>query len=81
MALTTIQLDSRTRQKLASLKVHQRESYDELLNKLMRLIPEGDDEGKFSAEFRARLLQARIESLEGKSIPHAKAMRLVGLGR
>lgn len=79
MPLTTIQLESRTRRKLAGLKAHRRESYDELLNKLMQLIPEGDDEGKFTPEFRARLLQARIESIEGKSIPHAKAMRLVGL--
>jgi hypothetical protein len=78
MPITTIQLDATTRRKLAGLKAHPRESYDELLNKLMRLIPEGDEEGKFSSSFRARLLAAEIEGIEGKAIPHQEAMRILG---
>ena len=79
MPITTIQLDTKTRKKLAGLKAHPRESYDEVIRKLMKLIPDGDDEGKFSLQFRAMLLEAQIESLEGKAIPHDKAMRLLGM--
>jgi len=79
MPITTIQLDSRTRKSLAGLKAHPKESYDQVINKLMRLIPEGDDEGRYAAAFRARLLEAELESLAGLTIPHDEAMRMLGL--
>ena len=68
MSVTTIQLDTKTRKKLAGLKARPRESYDEVLNKLMRLIPEGDEEGTYTAEFRAGLLEARLDSIAGRLI-------------
>lgn len=79
MPITTIQLDAKTRKALAGLKAHPRESYDEVLNRLMRLVPEGDDEGRYSAKFRAGLLEALADP--SPSIPHEEAMRLAGLRR
>jgi len=43
---TTIQVSEETRERLARLKSSPRETYDELLGKLLALIPEGDEEGR-----------------------------------
>ena len=59
--ITTIQLSPSTRQKLAALKATPRETYDELLNKLIALVPEGDDEGLYTDSFRMGLLNARLD--------------------
>jgi hypothetical protein len=77
MPLTTIQLDAKTRRALAGLKTHSRESYDTLLNRLMRLVPEGDDEGRYSPKFRALLLESMLADDED-TIPHELAMKLAG---
>ena len=79
MPTTTIQVDTRTRALLASLRAHPRETYDQTINRLMTLVPEGDDEGTYTAEFRAGLFQSLVESALGLGIPHEKAMRLLGL--
>ncbi len=45
MDYTTIQISRSTREKLNGLRAYKRMTYDELLNALMSLIPEGDEEG------------------------------------
>ena len=75
---TTIQISPETREKLSSLKSG-RETYDELLTKLMTLIPEGDDEGKFADEFRIGLLNARLDVLQGRVISHEDIKKRLGL--
>jgi len=40
--ITTIQLAAATRERLALLKQSPRETYDEILNKLLDLVPTGD---------------------------------------
>jgi hypothetical protein len=65
MGVTSIQIDSRTRERLAKLKSSPRETYDELLNKLFSLVPEGDEEGRFSRAFRVGLLEARLDIRQG----------------
>lgn len=79
MGTTSIQIDSKTRAKLARLKSGPRESYDELLNKLMSLIPEGDDEGPYADEFRLGLMEARLDVKEGRTIGHDVMKRRLGL--
>lgn len=61
MAYTTIQILAQTREKLQKLKGSGRETYDELLNKLLLLVPSGDEEGEYTDEFRLSLLNARIQ--------------------
>jgi hypothetical protein len=55
---TTIKVQTKTRDALAKLKGDL--SYDELLEMLLRTVPEGDEEGKFTAEFRLELLEQRL---------------------
>ncbi len=72
---TTIKVNTRTRDALQGLKG--RLSYDELLSMLLRLVPEGDDEGKFTPEFRRSLLDGLL--YEGPRISHQDLRREFGL--
>lgn len=76
---TTIQLSTETRDKLQRLKASPRETYDELLVKLLALIPEGDDEGRYTEAFRVGLLNARLDIKEGRLTDHREVKRKLGL--
>jgi hypothetical protein len=76
---TSIQILPYTRIKLASLKSSERETYDQILNKLMQLVPEGDDEGKYAEDFRIGLLNAKLDLRHGRAISHADLKRKLGL--
>lgn len=71
MAYATIRIKPETREKLAKLKG--RETYDELLNKLLRLVPSGDDEGEYTDEFRMSLLNAKLDLIDGRVVTIEKA--------
>ena len=79
MGITSIQINAATRKKLARLKASERETYDELLNKLLALVPEGDDEGRYSDAFRIGLLNARLDAKEGRTVSHAEMKKRLGL--
>jgi len=76
---TTIQISPATRDRLASLKGSSRETYDELLNKLMALVPRGDDEGRYTDSFRIGLLSARLDVRAGKVTDHDSVKKRMGL--
>ncbi len=76
---TSIQLLPATRERLAHLKKGNRATYDDIINKLLRLVPKGDDEGTYTDEFRVGLLNARIELKEGKKISLREAKSSLGL--
>ena len=78
MKLTTIQLSPKTREILSGLKTN-RETYDGLIRKLLSLIPEGDDEGRYTEEFRIGLLNARLDILRGNVIMHEELKKKMGL--
>ena len=61
MDYTTIQISRSTRDKLNGLRSYKRMTYDELLNALMSLIPEGDEEGVYTEDFRASLLRSLLD--------------------
>ena len=73
---TTIRLNSETRNRLARLKSTSREKYDEVLNKLLALVPEGDEEGLYTQSFRVGLLGARLEFKEGRVVDHERVKQL-----
>lgn len=77
--ITTIQLSSSTRHKLAALKATPRETYDELLNKLISLVPEGDDEGLYTDAFRIGLLSARLDIRARRVTDHDLVKKRLGL--
>ncbi len=64
---TTIQVSRGTRSSLETLKSHSRETFDEIISKLLSLVPEGDEEGMYTSEFRAGLLEALYDSKKGKT--------------
>jgi len=76
---TTIQLSPETRDKLSRLKSSPRETYDEVLNKLLTLVPEGDEEGMYTQSFRVGLLSARLDLKEGRVVGHEKVKKRLGL--
>ena len=76
--ITTIQLSSPTRQRLAALKATPRETYDELLNKLMALVPEGDDEGLYTDSLRIGLLAARLDIRARRVTDHDVVKKRLG---
>jgi hypothetical protein len=77
--ITTIQVTPKTRGRLAALKSSPRETYDEILNKLLALIPYGDDEGSYTDAFRMGLLNARLDIKSGRVIDHAQVKKRLGL--
>ncbi len=77
--ITTIQLSSSTRQKLAALKTTPRETYDELLNRLIALVPEGDDEGVYTDSFRIGFLGARLDIRASRVTDHDLVKKRLGL--
>jgi hypothetical protein len=77
--ITTIQVTPATRERLAALKSSPRETYDELLNKLLTLIPRGDDEGAYSDAFRMGLLNARLDIRSGRLTEHEQVRKRLGL--
>jgi hypothetical protein len=77
--VTTIQLSLATREKLAALKASPRETYDELLNKLVSLVPVGDDEGLYTDSFRVGLLVARLDVRERRVTDHELVKKRLGL--
>ena len=79
VTITTIQLSPATRDRLSRLKSNPRETYDELLNKLLALVPEGDEEGRYTEEFRVGLLNARIDVREGRLVDHEQVKKQLGL--
>jgi hypothetical protein len=77
--ITTIQVTPETRDKLAALKSSPRQTYDELLNKLLTLVPRGDDEGVYSDAFRMGLLDARLDIRSGRLTDHEQVKKRLGL--
>ncbi|MGA8302249.1 MAG: hypothetical protein WA691_06130 [Thermoplasmata archaeon] len=75
---TTIQIRPVTRERLASLKGSPRETYDDLLNKLIALVPRGDDEGRYTDSFRIGLLNARLDVREGRVTGHDTVKKRIG---
>ena len=76
---TTIQVSGKTRARLAKLKASVRETYDELLNALLDLVPEGDEEGRYSNEFRASLLRGIADVRRGRTHSLASVEKELGL--
>ncbi len=76
---TTIQLSPETRERLARLKTSPRETYEEVLNRLLSLVPEGDEEGLYTQAFRVGLLDARLDVREGRLVDHDRVKRRLGL--
>ena len=79
MALTTIQISKVTREKLNKLKPYKRATYDEIIDLLIDLIPEGDEEGKYTEEFRASLLKGLLDIKSGRTYATSEVKKQLGI--
>ncbi|MBI5158600.1 hypothetical protein HY992_00590 [Candidatus Micrarchaeota archaeon] len=79
MAYTTIQIDETTRARLSELKSSFRETYDELLNALLDLVPQGDDEGEYSKEFRVSLLRGLSDIRHNRAYSSEDVRKQLGI--
>ena len=68
MNYTSIQIQPETRERLQRLKSYKRETYDEVLNKLISLVPEGEEQGEFTIEQRAKLLSSMADHSKTRKI-------------
>jgi DNA-binding TFAR19-related protein (PDSD5 family) len=76
---TTIQLEKRTRERLNKLRIYKRATYDEIINALIDIIPEGDDEGRYNSDFRASLLRGLLDIKNGRTYSAEEVRKKLGL--
>ncbi|HUC39093.1 MAG TPA: hypothetical protein VL944_03105 [Candidatus Acidoferrum sp.] len=79
MSFTTIQVETATRLRLQKFKVGSRETYDEIINALMDLIPTGDDEGEYTPEFRNSILRGLLDIKRGRVYSLEQVQKRLGL--
>lgn len=76
---STIEISNALKQKLKDLASGSELSLEQLILKLLSLIPEGDDEGKYSPEFRRGLLNAKLEIENDEFLDHATVKEMLDL--
>lgn len=74
---TTIKVSTATRKGLKALKG--KHTYDELFSLMMKLVPEGDDGGKFTPETRFAILEGKLDIAMGRTVPLDEVAREFGL--
>lgn len=79
MQNTTIQINKNTRLRLKKFMIGKRETYDELLNLLMDLVPDGDDEGAYTTEFKMSIIRGLMDIKRGRTYTHYQVKRELGL--
>lgn len=68
MNQSTIRISDSTKMRLDVQKKAGNMTYDKLIRALLSLIPEGDDEGKYTDEFKASFLESSLDVAEGRVI-------------
>jgi len=76
---TTIQVTKQLKGKLDKLKQHPRETYSDVIEMLLKIIPTGDEEGEYTDEFRLSILRGRMDIAEGRTVSMAEAKKRLGL--
>ncbi len=79
MANTTIQLSQQATQALAKLKTHPRETYEDVVWRLVEGVPAGDDEGAFTPQFRAGIARGLADVRSGRVVAAADVYKKLRL--
>lgn len=79
MTYTTIQINKITRSRLQNFKLSKRETYDEILNALMDLIPSEDDEGEYSEEFKNSIIKGLLDIKHSRTYTLEQVEQRLGL--
>ncbi|MFH1256271.1 MAG: hypothetical protein V1494_03165 [Candidatus Diapherotrites archaeon] len=77
--LTTIQVQSKTRQKLEKLKAYPRETYDDVVNKLIRVKEIVEKEPELKEEVIEEMNLAEKQLKEGKGINTEELAKRLGV--
>jgi len=75
--VTSIQLENKTKARLEKLKSHPKESYDDVVNRLLNVSK--DDEGTLSKQTIKNIEKSLAEIKAGKVIPHKDVKQKLGL--
>ncbi len=75
--VTSIQLENKTKSKLDKMKVLPKESYDDVVNRLINVAE--DDEGVLSERTIKDLEKALVQVKSGKLLSHSQVKRKHGL--
>lgn len=75
---TSIQVEKEIKERLDKLKNHPRETYNQVLARLIRTISE-QDEGDLSQKTIKNIEKSLAEIKSGKAIPHKDVKRKLGL--
>lgn len=76
---TTILIHKETKDKLASMKDYGRESYEEVINKLITIYEKLRSEGELTEETKKDIEIARKQIKEGKGISTKKLVEELGI--
>ncbi|MGC8506501.1 MAG: hypothetical protein ACP5NK_07345 [Thermoplasmata archaeon] len=79
MNKSTIPISDVTKTRLEVLKEAGNMTYDKLIRALLSLIPEGDDEGKYTDEFKASFLESSLDAAEGRVVSLDELKRRLSL--
>lgn len=79
MTYTTIQINVNTRKRINNLKNTLRQTYDEILNSLLDLVPGGDDEGKYTDEFKASIIRGLTDIKHGRTRSVEEVKQTLGI--
>ena len=79
METTTIQISSKTKRKLAEIKDYSRETYDEVVSKLISIFETLSKEPELKEEILMEIEQARKEIKEGKGISTKQLLKDLGV--
>ncbi len=75
--VTSIQLENKTKSKLDKIKVFPKESYDNVVNRLINVAE--DDEGVLSDRTIKDLEEALVQVKKGKVLSHSQVKKKLGL--
>lgn len=73
MTISTIQIREETKKTLQSMKLHPRETYEEIIERMI------EDLSELSEETRAEIEEARKEIESGKFVTHEQLKKDLGL--
>ena len=79
METTTIQISSKTKRKLTEIKDYSRETYDEVVSKLISIFETLSKEPELKEEILMEIEQARKEIKAGKGISTKQLLKDLGV--
>lgn len=79
MAYTSIQIDIETRKRLSNFKEYGRETYDELLNKLMTIVEKMKSEGELADETKKAMAAGRRDISAGRKYSTKELLKSLGV--